>query len=293
MDSSLLLDISLMQQLCGDNTSEDVCFAQGVPQAIQGKDLVPAQAFLYIITEAGTLSLSINGIDYQLVPGQLAIISTFHHLVIPSPSETARPLLMMVSNQLYAHSLFRHKVYFQYLLFHHPVISLTEADAVKLTDAMEDIRRRSEDKDHTYYKASIQLSAYRFLLDLSDVVVKKSMGDGVSASKADQTFVRFVNLLTEHVRIEHTVPFYADRLHMTEQRLSLLIKQRTGMPAGAFINDRLYHEARILLHDTTLSIREIADELNFSDQSAFGKFFKGRAGISPVQFREAHLLENS
>ncbi len=35
-----------------------------------------------------------------------------------------------------------------------------------------------------------------------------------------------------------------------------------------------------------LSIQQITQKLNFSDQSAFGKFFQRRSGISPAIFRK-------
>jgi AraC-like DNA-binding protein len=36
---------------------------------------------------------------------------------------------------------------------------------------------------------------------------------------------------------------------------------------------------------TSLSIQQITQKLNFSDQSAFGKFFQRHSGISPAHFR--------
>ena len=38
------------------------------------------------------------------------------------------------------------------------------------------------------------------------------------------------------------------------------------------------------------SIKEIAELLHFSDQSAFGKFFKKRYGQSPVDYRKRHPI---
>ncbi|NJO25503.1 MAG: AraC family transcriptional regulator [Bacteroidia bacterium] len=45
-------------------------------------------------------------------------------------------------------------------------------------------------------------------------------------------------------------------------------------------------EAKLLLDNPALSIAEIADELNFSDQSFFGKYFKRLAGMSPKEYRQ-------
>lgn len=53
----------------------------------------------------------------------------------------------------------------------------------------------------------------------------------------------------------------------------------------------LFSEARNLLTHSKLTVQEIATVLNFSDQSAFGKFFKRKAGVSPVDFRREVVAE--
>ncbi|MDH8702681.1 AraC-like DNA-binding protein [Dysgonomonadaceae bacterium PH5-43] len=57
------------------------------------------------------------------------------------------------------------------------------------------------------------------------------------------------------------------------------------MDATEMIYRRIRYGARNLLTHSKLSIQEIAAFLNFSDQASFGKFFKRKAGVSPVMFR--------
>ena len=40
-----------------------------------------------------------------------------------------------------------------------------------------------------------------------------------------------------------------------------------------------------MLKNTTKSIKEIAQELNFSNQSFLGKYFKEHMGVSPSDYR--------
>jgi len=57
------------------------------------------------------------------------------------------------------------------------------------------------------------------------------------------------------------------------------------MSASELINNFVIQEAKSLLNYTRMSIAEIAEELNFADQSFFGKFFKRAVGVSPYQYR--------
>ena len=90
----------------------------------------------------------------------------------------------------------------------------------------------------------------------------------------------------QNYRREHLVPFYADQLNITTQYLSSVIKSLTGRTPSQFIFERLYCEARALLDHPDLSIKEIAELLHFSDQSAFKK----RYGQSPVDYRKRHPI---
>ena len=75
-------------------------------------------------------------------------------------------------------------------------------------------------------------------------------------------------------------------LNLSAHHLTQIVKLVTGQSVSDFIFEMLFSEARNLLTHSKLSIQEIATTLNFSDQSSFGKFFKRRAGVSPIDFRK-------
>ena len=73
---------------------------------------------------------------------------------------------------------------------------------------------------------------------------------------------------------------------MTPKYLSLLVKNVSNRTAGEWIDNYVVLEAKALLSSSTLSIQEISDRLNFTNQSFFGKYFKQHVGISPTEYRK-------
>lgn len=97
---------------------------------------------------------------------------------------------------------------------------------------------------------------------------------------------QFKSLLAEHFIEERQVSFYAYKLHLTPKYFSTLIKEASGKTAGEWINDMLVLEAKVRLQNQKQSIAQISFDLNFSDPSHFGKFFKKHVGISPSDYRK-------
>lgn len=82
------------------------------------------------------------------------------------------------------------------------------------------------------------------------------------------------------------LPFMQDKLCVTAKYLSLISKEVSGQPAGNWIDEYVILEAKTLLKSSQMSIQEIADSLNFANQSFFGKYFKHHTGISPKEYRK-------
>lgn len=82
---------------------------------------------------------------------------------------------------------------------------------------------------------------------------------------------------------------YAALLYITPNHLNAVCNDLLGIAAGKLIRDRVILEAKRLLINVDLMVAEIADKLNFADQSYFIKFFKKQEGITPEKFRKLNI----
>jgi len=99
-------------------------------------------------------------------------------------------------------------------------------------------------------------------------------------------FENFKILLFKDFLKQRSVEYYADSLNVTRKYLSEVIKKNSGKTASEWITEIVIQEAKVLLQNKSLTINQISDELNFQNQSAFGRFFKNHTGISPLEYRK-------
>jgi AraC family transcriptional activator of pobA len=79
---------------------------------------------------------------------------------------------------------------------------------------------------------------------------------------------------------------YAELLYITPNHLNALCNDVLGMSAGEVIRNRIVLEAKRMLINNDLTALEIANQLNFADNSYFTKFFKKQVGLTPEEFRK-------
>ena len=112
-------------------------------------------------------------------------------------------------------------------------------------------------------------------------------------SHTDEIFRRFVHLAVDHFRSEHKIAFYAERLNISEAYLSRIVRHASGQTVKGYLSALLFAEAGKLLRATDRSVSEIARDLHFTDLSAFGKFFKTQADMSPQHYRQIHEMKKN
>lgn len=99
------------------------------------------------------------------------------------------------------------------------------------------------------------------------------------------TYVKdFMLLLKKFHKQERSVSFYAQQLYITTKYLSNIVKEATGRSAAQWIDEFVILEAKNLLRFSGKTIKQVSYELNFSNQSAFGKYFKLITGMSPSEY---------
>lgn len=82
-----------------------------------------------------------------------------------------------------------------------------------------------------------------------------------------------------------SVQFVAEKLNVSSNYLSSLLKIYTGQTTQQHIHNKLIEKAKEKLSTTNLSISEIAYELGFEHPSSFSKLFKNKTNVSPLEFR--------
>ncbi len=77
-----------------------------------------------------------------------------------------------------------------------------------------------------------------------------------------------------------------EKLGLSRKRMVEVFKEEYGVTPSGYVNDLRYLEARRLLEQTDIEVIDIAYFVGFGSLSAFYKFFKERANMSPAAFRK-------
>ncbi len=99
---------------------------------------------------------------------------------------------------------------------------------------------------------------------------------------------KFFNLCDKYHTTHRNIEFYADKLSISSRYLYKLCKERLQMTPKESIDYLIMGTAKRLLLTTDLTNQQIADKLNFPDQSTFGQYFKRNVGMPPSEFRKKY-----
>lgn len=132
-------------------------------------------------------------------------------------------------------------------------------------------------------------SCYRMMIQVVAEFEQGTARTGQSKASytmADVYFKKFIDLLQDNIKTEHEVAFYAMKLNITPKYLSEITKQKTNHKAKEVIS----HLLAIMLKREMLysgkSMKVIAYDYCFADQSSLGKFFRKMTGMSPSEFKK-------
>ncbi|MEJ5102646.1 helix-turn-helix domain-containing protein [Chryseobacterium sp. MYb328] len=82
-----------------------------------------------------------------------------------------------------------------------------------------------------------------------------------------------------------SVHFVAEKLNLSANYLSDMLRAQTGQTTQQHIQNRLIEKAKELLSTTEMSVSEIAYQLGFEHPQSFHRLFKNRTSFSPLEFR--------
>ena len=247
--------------------------------------IAPDQLTIILCT-GGRKELQINFADYTLTPGSLTFIypnSMWRPLATSSDFEAHYFSIQGTSAKEWNAFIDLDTVFsLSSYIAKHPHTQLSLDETLVMTQYLNLLKSR--------YEADAQAIIIRFILsaftlELNRIFTAREKSDRSKISRQEDILWKFLTLLKQYHQEERTVNFYADKMCISPKHLSSVIKQMSHKTAHELIADFVTMTAKRLLKATTMSIQEISDELNFANQSFFGKFFKQNTGQSPSAYR--------
>jgi len=172
----------------------------------------------------------------------------------------------------------------------HPVIALTQAEYTAVKAIFE--RMIPEMASDYAYKYDLLRT---YLVELIHRVQKlQPAASPAQVPAATRLAAQFAELLERQFPLDasasplrlRTAKDYADALAVHVVHLNRVLKEATGHTTTTLLGNRLAHEAKRLLKQTTQNVSEVADRLGFADAAHFCTFFKRHTGFTPSDFRQ-------
>lgn len=200
--------------------------------------------------------------------------------------ETVPKGLVLIFEEEFLGTFFNDSEFVQHLSYFNttcrkPVLLLTAADFACFESVLKNIEEEivgQQDKDNHILRALL----YQVLVWLNRQFLKSN---SVSEPVPGKYVFEFRKLVDQYFQNQHSVNFYADKLHVTAGHLNEKVKQHFGVSAKEFIQNRIFLEAKRLLLYSSLQVSEIAWKLNFQDDSYFVRAFKNKTGCTPHSYK--------
>lgn len=252
------------------------------------------------LCKEGEVKLTIDGKEYTLSKHSLIVYFSYSelHIISHSPNlrgtviganlETIQPMLYNVTNfnalfvikqaPLQMVSEQQYSALCQYITL---LKSVTKKEQM---ESMNQAEQRNKPVLEIARKQA-ELLSYALMLEVLQCYANVAQSPE-NLSRKDEVLQKFVSTLYRHYRKEHEVSYYADRQFLTTRYFSTIIKERSGKSPSLWIATALLVDARNMLKNTNMTIKEISDQLCFPNQSYFGKWFKNLTTLSPLDYRK-------
>ena len=169
----------------------------------------------------------------------------------------------------------------------HPVFHLDAQQSKDLQNDIAHIKQKIIDVNHRFRRELVMTMLKALIYDMSNIIYRFQQLETEGQTRAEVIFREFIQAVEKNFHTERRVSWYAKQLCITSKYLSETIRSISKRTPSDWIDSYVTRELCVMLKNSTLSIKQIADEMHFANQSFMGKYFKEHVGMSPTQFRRS------
>ena len=243
--------------------------------------------YAFCICLAGNIELEIDNNTYNLNQKGFLISAPSTIIKFKKVSKDFRMKLLFFSKDFMLKNIANPFIIDKMNLFRYGSYNILEADiqqAVPLYAFLDYLKIKTSIKGK-FTEEIIRTIIFNLLLEIAEIVSLEGGDSKENKKKKKELFLKFDELVKENILLYKDVGFYAKQLCISDKYLIEVVKKATGKTPHQIIDEALLKEAYVMLGNPGYSITQIADLLQFSSVSAFGRFFKKYASISPTEYR--------
>lgn len=237
----------------------------------------------------GHSKYTVNTIEHDVAPNDILIIPDGQVMGHYTVGPDNKGISMLISPDFYHETVKDIHELSSLIIFSrsHPVFRLSQAETRNMTAYYEMIKEKIGDTSNFFRRETVSHLISAMLYELNNTILRMQTGDADSQVRAKVIFAEFIRLVEHNYMHERRVSWYSRQMSITQKYLSETVKTVSNRTPKEWIDNYVIMELRSMLKNTTKSINEIAANMNFSNQSFLGKFFKEHVGMSPVSYRKS------
>ena len=267
---------------------DDIIIVDDISTALIPKDPRRMNFLILALCTEGEATYTLDTQEMRIQKNDVLLILDRHVVSNFTASKDLKALCIIISVKFFFESIRNVGDVSSLLLLsrNFPVIKLAQEETETFQSYFYLLKTKAADKQNKYRRKLVSTLILAMFYDLSNVVQRMLDTDSMRQTRAEIIFTKFIKLLEGNFKQERRVGWYAEQLNITPKYLSETIKNVSRRTPNEWIDNYVTIEMRIQLRNSTKSIKEIAEEMNFANQSFLGKYFKEHVGISPSEYRK-------
>ena len=263
-----------------------------IGQLLANDATVSQNKYGFFLCRKGEADILLDNHSFHIEAGVLCLYTPYTFIRIIRHTDNIEGCLMEGELDTIQSALSNIPAAERFAIRSHPCVKLGTAECQRLEQAVEMLaartellrkaeRPRSVRLLHTLVQALLQA----LCLEVLEIYFNCTTIEELPQNREEKIFNRFLMSVFRNCSEERSVTFYAREQHLSPNYLSTIVKNQSGRTAIQWIETFTLLQAQHYLLQTRLSIKEIACQLHFPDQSVFGRYFKKHCGVSPTDYR--------
>jgi len=269
---------------------EDVAFFDDVTQLSNVEFKLECCHLLLCYCRRGHAQFEMRGQTLRVEEGELLFVTSQGRLVGKEWSDDLLLTFVHMGPRIY-HLFINERPLMLQLGYIDPIVKVTELERAPLEHTLSLMWEIVVYPDLLQVRKMIAtLLGVLFSLFAAEIKEPKSTAElNTRAAVVMDTFLRDLRCNYYKSRM---VNFYAQRQFITVNYLNKCCKAAIGRSAQECINRHVLQQAKRLLLDERLIVKEVASALGFPNLTSFSKFYRNMTGISPSEYVKLNQRSN-